>query len=96
MLRVAVKDEGVGISEEHQKHIFDRFVQIDGQGDSYRKGVGLGLAICRGLVEAHGGKIMVSSEIGQGSIFSFTLPIAAEGYTGERTEDESPNHISAG
>jgi signal transduction histidine kinase len=76
-LVVSVIDQGHGIGPEHLERIFDRFYQI-GKRDSGRHGVGLGLAICRGLIEAHGGGIWVESTLGQGSTFSFSLPIAPE------------------
>ena len=66
-----VQDSGEGIPEDKIKMIFSRFVQLD----SWSKGVGLGLAICRGLVEQMGGKIWVTSELGKGSIFYVTLPL---------------------
>jgi len=76
MLVVSVKDRGKGITEDHLKNIFDRFYQIGETGDSVRDGIGLGLSICRGLVDAHGGEIWVESKPKQGSTFSFSLPIA--------------------
>ena len=66
-----VEDSGEGIPRDKIDSIFSRFVQLD----SWRKGVGLGLAICRGLVEQMGGKIWVTSELGKGSIFYVTLPL---------------------
>jgi two-component system, OmpR family, sensor histidine kinase KdpD len=75
-LVVSVVDQGRGISPEQLERIFDRFYQIGHSGDSGRHGIGLGLAICRGLVEAHGGGIWVESEYQKGSTFSFSLPIA--------------------
>jgi signal transduction histidine kinase len=71
---VHVIDEGMGIAREHLPRIFDRFYLTEAS----EKGVGLGLYICRGLVEAMGGQIWVVSELGQGSTFSFTLPVAVE------------------
>ena len=68
---VHVCDEGVGIAAQHLPHIFDRFYLVDDSKD----GVGLGLYICKGLVEAMGGKIWAVSEVGVGSTFSFTLPV---------------------
>ncbi len=69
---VSVVDTGVGIPPEHLCHVFDRFWQ----GDVRRKGAGLGLAIARGIVEAHGGRIRAESAPGRGSTFTFTLPAA--------------------
>lgn len=76
MMIVSVRDFGKGIAPEYLEHIFDRFYQIGNTGDSTRDGVGLGLAICKGLVDAHGGKIWVESTVGVGSTFSFSLPAA--------------------
>lgn len=71
--RVVVADTGPGIPPEHLPHVFDRFWQARG---TRRAGAGLGLAIARGIVEAHGGRIGVESEPGAGSRFFFTLPFA--------------------
>lgn len=71
---VSVKDRGRGIAPEHLDRIFERFYQIDNSRDTGRHGIGLGLAICRGLVEAQGGHIWVESQVGRGSIFYFSLP----------------------
>jgi PAS domain S-box-containing protein len=73
-VRFWVRDTGPGISPEHLGHVFDRYWQGDKRD---RRGAGLGLAICKGLVEAHGGRIWAESQLGRGSIFSFSLPIAA-------------------
>ena len=74
---VSVTDDGHGVSAEQAQHLFRKFFQPgDDQSASSRHGVGLGLAICRGIVEAHGGRIWVESEgLGLGSRFTFTLPI---------------------
>ncbi len=71
---VSVSDTGSGIPQEYLPHIFDKFVQVPGAATG---GAGLGLAISRLIVEAHGGQISVQSEPGKGSTFTFTLPIAA-------------------
>jgi signal transduction histidine kinase len=71
-LRVSVSDQGPGIAPEHLPHLFDRFYRIEGNGRR-AGGVGLGLAICKGLVEAMGGQVSVSSRVGQGSTFGFSL-----------------------
>ena len=71
---IAVSDEGKGIAGELHGRLFDRFFQDDAVPGK-RKGVGLGLPICKGIVEAHGGRIWVESEPGKGSKFSFSLPV---------------------
>lgn len=68
-----VRDTGPGITSEDLPHIFDRFWQ---GRKTARAGVGLGLAIAKGIVESHGGAIRVESEPGRGSCFAFTLPVA--------------------
>lgn len=72
-VRVVVEDTGPGISAEHLPHVFDRFWQAR---STRRAGAGLGLAIARGVVEAHGGRIHATSAPGQGTTFEFTLPAA--------------------
>ncbi|MFH1225397.1 MAG: HAMP domain-containing sensor histidine kinase [Candidatus Diapherotrites archaeon] len=71
---VAVRDNGVGISEERLAHTFDRFHAATPATDGTTIGAGLGLSICRSIINAHGGKIWAESELGVGSIFYFTLP----------------------
>jgi PAS domain S-box-containing protein len=75
-VRFSVSDTGPGISAEHLTHIFDRYWQVRTQG---RAGAGLGLAIAKGIVEAHGGTIGVTSTVGEGTTFSFTIPVARRG-----------------
>ena len=70
---VSVRDQGPGMSEEQLSHAFDRFWQ---SRRTDREGAGLGLTITRGIVEAHGGRIWAESKVGEGSTFSFTLPLA--------------------
>jgi two-component system sensor histidine kinase KdpD len=80
MLAISVADRGAGIDPMEQGMIFDKFYR----GQSYRdptqgkriSGTGMGLAICRAIVNAHGGTIGVTSQLGHGSVFTFTLPIA--------------------
>lgn len=72
----SVADTGVGVSREEQEHIFDRFYRSPKAGS--KGGMGLGLSISKALVELHGGKIWVESELGKGSTFSFTVPLAKE------------------
>jgi signal transduction histidine kinase len=70
----AVTDKGSGIDESYIKRIFERYFQIPGRSD--KKGSGIGLAICKEFIEAMGGKIAVKSNYGEGSTFSFLLPLA--------------------
>jgi signal transduction histidine kinase len=74
-LRVAVSDNGIGISPEDQPHVFDRFYRVRSQETESIDGTGLGLAIVKSLVEAHGGKIRLESQLGKGSTFYVTLPV---------------------
>ena len=74
MVEFGVRDTGPGIGSDELPHVFDRFWQAQRTG---RGGVGLGLAIAKGIVEAHGGEIHAESEPGRGSRFVFTLPVAA-------------------
>jgi signal transduction histidine kinase/CheY-like chemotaxis protein/ligand-binding sensor domain-containing protein len=72
---VSVKDSGIGIAPADQPKVFEKFKQVGDTLTDKPKGTGLGLPICREIVEYHGGRIWVESEPGQGSTFSFTLPI---------------------
>jgi heavy metal sensor kinase len=79
-VRVVVADNGNGIAAEHIPHIFDRFYRVDpARGQEATDGIGLGLAICRSIVEAHGGRIDVESDFGRGTQVSFTLTAAQRG-----------------
>ena len=73
-VEVAVRDSGEGIPPSELPYIFDRFYRSDKSRSRSTGGTGLGLNIARGLVEAHGGKIRVESEPGEGASFTFTLP----------------------
>ena len=73
---VSVRDTGPGIAEEDLPHVFDRFYRTDEARDRAAGGAGLGLAIAKGIVEAHGGRIWAESAPGQGATFTFTLPVA--------------------
>jgi signal transduction histidine kinase len=77
-VRVSISDTGPGISADEREKIFDKFYQIAANGESKPKGTGLGLTICKTLIELHGGKIWVESERRGGSVFHFTLPAAVE------------------
>jgi len=78
MLRVAVKDNGLGISPEDQAHIFERFYRVRRPETHAIEGTGLGLAIVKSLVDAHRGRIRLESALGEGSTFFVTLPAASE------------------
>jgi len=69
-----VKDNGIGMSLENQKKLFQKFFQADTSITRKHGGTGLGLSICKGIAEALGGKIWVESEEGKGSNFYFTTP----------------------
>ena len=79
MIAISVADTGTGIAPEDLPHIFERFYRADSSRSRATGGSGLGLTITRRIVEAHGGIIDVASEIGRGSTFTFTLPIAPDG-----------------
>jgi signal transduction histidine kinase len=73
-LQVDIRDNGPGISPADQATIFDRFRQLDSGSCKQHRGHGLGLSVCSALVELSGGTIGIKSDLGQGSIFSLTLP----------------------
>ena len=72
-VRFSVTDTGTGIPEENLERVFDKFWQAN---RTERRGAGLGLPICKGIVEKHGGRIWGTSSVGQGTTFHFTLPAA--------------------
>jgi two-component system phosphate regulon sensor histidine kinase PhoR len=72
--KILVSDNGVGISEEDQKHLFEKFHRVENEETKAVKGSGLGLFIAKQLVEKMGGRIGVTSTVGQGTTFYFTLP----------------------
>jgi two-component system, NtrC family, sensor kinase len=73
-VEVSVSDTGVGIAPEDQEAVFEEFRQV-GVSATKQEGTGLGLTLCRKFVELHGGKIWVKSQVGAGSIFTFTIPV---------------------
>jgi signal transduction histidine kinase len=73
-VEVSVSDTGVGIAPEDQEAVFEEFRQV-GTADKKVEGTGLGLTLCRKFVALHGGKIWVKSQVGQGSTFTFTIPV---------------------
>ncbi len=75
--RIAVQDSGIGIAADQHEAVFDAFRQVSTTTKGIREGTGLGLAITRRLVEQHGGLLSLQSEIGKGSVFTFTIPLEA-------------------
>ena len=75
---VSVVDTGMGISPEDYARVFEKFKQVGDTLTNKPKGTGLGLPICKEIIEHHGGRIWVDSEVGRGSTFSFTLPAAVD------------------
>lgn len=78
MVEVCVRDQGPGVPREARNVIFEAFRQLDPTKDHMTKGAGLGLAICKGIIEMHGGKIWVAEQDDPGALFCFTLPILPE------------------
>ena len=76
--RISIRDEGVGISEEDAKRIFERFYRVDLSRTKATGGTGLGLAIVKRIVELHNGKIEVNSKMNEGTEISIILPISAK------------------
>jgi len=78
-LVVTVRDQGMGIAARDIDHIFDRFYRADTDASHTIGGAGLGLFLCKRIVEAHGGRIWVESQPGEGSTFGFSLPLRSSG-----------------
>ena len=76
-LLINMRDHGPGIPNEDRDKLFQKFYRIDNSSTRTTAGTGLGLAITKALVELHGGEIWVESEVGEGSVFNFTLPIGS-------------------
>ncbi|MGH7325195.1 MAG: sensor histidine kinase, partial [Candidatus Rokuibacteriota bacterium] len=74
-VEIAVIDTGIGIAAEDQEAIFEEFRQVGNDYARKREGTGLGLTLAKKFVELHGGTIWVKSEVGKGSVFTFTLPV---------------------
>ena len=72
---LSVEDNGVGIAPRDRKRIFERFYRVDNLLTRKTEGSGLGLAITKRIIEAHGGRIVVQSEVGKGSRFTLQLPV---------------------
>jgi len=94
-LVISVADQGIGIPRENLGKIFDRMFNLEHRLAQNPGGLGLGLALCKALVEAHGGRIWVESELGKGSVFNFVLPqeAIAEGEAyGEKGQQSNNSH----
>ena len=74
---VTVADTGIGIPQAEQERIFERFYRVDAARSREAGGTGLGLSIARHIVDAHGGKLWVESEVGEGSRFHFSIPASS-------------------
>ncbi|MEM4723941.1 MAG: ATP-binding protein [Candidatus Hadarchaeum sp.] len=88
-VQVAVSDTGIGIPASEQERIFERFYQVDSGPARHYRGTGLGLTICKHIVEYHRGRIWVESEVGKGSTFFFVLPKQIRAEEGELLLDFS-------
>jgi signal transduction histidine kinase len=78
-VQTSVSDEGIGIGPSQLEHVFDRFYQVDSASTRKVGGSGLGLSICKAIIEAHGCEIWAESASGSGSTFHFTLPLVRTG-----------------
>jgi len=76
-VEIAVQDSGIGIPKDQQERIFERFYQADSSLTRQYGGVGIGLAVVKQTIEAHGSHVVVESEPTKGSTFRFTLPLVA-------------------
>ena len=74
MVRIEVADDGPGVPDEAKERLFDMFYTAQGKRGDGRRGLGLGLSLCRSIVEAHGGVIEVRDNHPHGAVFRFTLP----------------------
>ncbi len=79
-IQVTIADQGIGIATHDLESIFKKFHTLPSRGGGGQtKGTGLGLTICRKIIEFHGGRIWAQSRIGQGSVFTFIIPIVRNG-----------------
>ncbi|NQT74853.1 MAG: PAS domain S-box protein [Chloroflexi bacterium] len=93
---VSVSDQGIGIANQHIGMVFDRFYRLESGIARRRGGTGLGLAICKGIVEGHDGKIWVESKLGEGSKFSFSIPILQDAPTRSQNRKTVPTYSHDG
>ncbi|GAA2503265.1 response regulator [Terrabacter carboxydivorans] len=96
LVQFTVTDQGSGIPADQVEAVFDRFIQADASDTRAKGGTGLGLPICRGIVEQHGGRIWATSEPDRGGTFTFTLPAAADpGQATDAARDTGPLPVGA-
>jgi len=86
---INVKDTGLGIPEEHINRVFERFFRVDKSRSKERGGTGLGLAIVKHIMEAHDTSVEVKSAKGEGSEFSFKLPLGSEEYISKPEQSDT-------
>jgi signal transduction histidine kinase len=90
-IEISVSDTGIGIAPQDQAAIFEEFRQVGRDDARKQEGTGLGLTLAKKFVELHGGRIWVQSQVGQGSTFTFTLPVQPEGRSsGDQGGSEPP------
>ena len=75
MAVVSVRDEGMGIRREDQMKLFERYYRVTNDASASIAGFGIGLYLCCEIIKRHDGKIWVESEVGKGSVFTFSLPV---------------------
>ena len=86
-VRISISDTGIGIREKDMPKLFHKFEQLDSGISRKYEGTGLGLAITKQLVELHGGKIRVESNFGEGTTFTFTIPIFGKNLDGNQNNN---------
>jgi signal transduction histidine kinase len=92
-ITIAVRDTGIGIAPEDQATIFEEFRQVGRDDARKQEGTGLGLTLAKKFVELHGGRIWVQSQVGQGSTFTFTLPVRPDGRTASHQGGREPPRL---
>jgi len=84
-LEITIRDNGIGIPEEHKRHLFERFYRIERHDSIIRRGTGIGLALTKELVDLHKGKLMIESEENKGTCFIIQLPAGKKNWTDDQT-----------